>query len=362
MLNPNRLEHYLLDQANKDNINLLPTDARNIRISNLRKLSGGMTNNVYSLSLRYRSSETDKNRNLILKEFNNEDELWFHLHHLNEKTRPYMCEYDTEKALDKAGFPVPEVYVCESDPTFLDYPFLLMRQETASQINRRELKNFARLLAALHNLDFKTLNIRSLRNPKDGLEFAKDEITCLKQFLNQTDHFGFVKKDFDHAIGWLESRVEDMSCSKYSLIHGEYHPGHTLLTDKGKLKVIDWESAMIGDPAFDVGYAYHMIKCMYNEESAEKFFEEYKSDFSGEIDSRFEFYKVVALLVVSIDISSLITDPINAYRRFGKKALAKSLAFPFALFSSYIRDWLKRDFLLSFFYYSQNYIHELTGK
>ncbi len=361
MLNPNRLEHYLVNQANTDNNNLLPNDACNVRISNVKKLSGGITNNVYSLSLRYQSRETDKNRNLIFKGYNKEDGLLFYIHHLDKERRPYMREYDIEKALGKVGFPVPEVYVCESDPTFLDYPFLLMKQETASQITRSELKNFARLLAALHNLDFKTLNIRALRNPKDDLEFAKDQITCIKRFLNQTEHFGFVKKDFDHAIRWLESRVADMSCSKYSLIHGEYHPGHTLVTDKHKLEVIDWESAMIGDPAFDVGYAYHMVKCMFNDESANNFLEEYLRDSHGEIASRFEFYKVVALLVVSIDISSLITDPINAYRRFGRKALAKSLAFPFALFSSYVRDWLKRDFLLSFLYYSQNYIHGLTS-
>ena len=118
-------------------------------------------------------------------------------------------------------------------------------------------------LANLHNLNVKDLGIQSLRFPKDDFEFARNRLVCLKQYLNETRHYRDLKKDFNYALNWLESNVEVTNCPKYCLIHGEYHPGHTLITSDNRLKVIDWENVQIGDPAFDVGYAYHMIKLMY---------------------------------------------------------------------------------------------------
>lgn len=369
MLNQKKLENYLRLLAHYGNSSLLSKDASDIQVLNIKKLSGGMANNVYSFFLKFKEEESEQGLNLVLKGYNENVRLWFKIYHPDEEVRPYVREYDTLKALALVGFPVPQVYLCESDSFFLGYPFLIIQQEAIVQKSTNKLNSFATTLANLHNLNVNNLGIKSLRLPKDDSEFAKERLFCLKQFLRETRHYKFLKKDFDFAISWLESNAVYNNCSKYCLIHGEYHPGHTLLTNINRLSVIDWESVTIGDPAFDVGYAYHMVKLMDNdkeskigEKIAETFVSEYAKKFQGDLDQRLEFYKIVALLGVAIAVSSWITDPLAVCRRFGNEALARALAFPFLRSNFIANRWLNKDFLLSYLQYSRDYIKTTLRK
>jgi hypothetical protein len=135
------------------------------------------------------------------------------------------------------------------------------------------------------------------------------------------------------------------------------------MTSDERLEVIDWEGVALGDPAFDVGYAYHMVKLMNNvknpnsgERAAEHFVSEYTKNFQGDIHRRLEFYKVVGILGVTIEVSSWISNPLEAYRRFGHKALARALAFPFLRSNFLVKKWLNSDFLVSYLQYCQDFI------
>ena len=181
--------------------------------------------------------------------------------------------------------------------------------------------------------------------------------------MAETRHYRHLRKVFDYAIKWLELNASECKCSKYCLVHGEYHSGHTLITNNNVLEVIDWESAQIGDPAFDVGYAYHMIKLMNNETHAkngerlaERFISEYSHNFHGDIYQNLEFYKIVGLLGVAIVVSSYVSCPAEAYKRFGNKAMVQSLVFPIPHANYLFKRWLSNDFLVNFLSYSLNYI------
>lgn len=363
MLDPKKLEYFLRLLAHHGNSSLVPKDARDIRVLNMKKLSGGMANNVYSFLLRFNKEDSEQDLNLVLKGYNENVRLWFKIYHPDEEVRQYVREYDTLKALALVGFPVPQVYLYETDSFFLGYPFLIMRQETMVQESVSKLNSFATTLADLHNLKVDNLGIRSLRFPDDGSEFAKERLICLRQFVNETRHYRFLKRNFDYAINWLESNAAYNNCPKYCLIHGEYHPGHTILTNDNKLTVIDWESVTIGDPAFDVAYAYHMVKLMHDdknpkidEETAERFLSEYAQKFHGDVNQRLEFYKVVALLGVAVVVSSWISNPMEVYRSFGSKALIRALAFPFLRSQFLAKRWLDEDFLLSYLKYCHDFI------
>lgn len=363
MLNSKKLEYYLRLQANYGNHSLVPKDASGIRVLNVKKLSGGMANNVYSFLLKFNKGESEQSLNLVLKGYTENACLWLKINHPDEEVRQYVREYDTLKALALVGFPVPQVYLYESDSFFLGYPFLIMRQETVVQDSVSKLNSFATTLADLHNLKVDNLGIKSLRFPEDGSEFARERLMCLRQFVNETRHYRFLKKDFDYAISWLESNAAYNNSPKYCLIHGEYHPGHTLLTNDNKLIVIDWESVTIGDPAFDVAYAYHMVKLMYNdknskigEETAEIFLSEYAKKLHGDVNQRLEFYKIVALLGVAVAVSSWMSDPLEVYRRYGIEALARVLSFPFLRSNFLTKRWLNEDFLVSYLQYCHDFI------
>jgi len=363
MLESKRLEDYLRLTSHYGDFSLLPKSSSNVRVSNIKKLSGGVTNNTYSFLLTFTDEGSEQSFDLILKGYTENVGLWFTIYRPDEDVRQYVREFQALKTLARIGFPVPQVYLCECDSFFLGYPFIIMRKEKVIQESVNKLDCFASTLAHLHNLKVEELEIKSLRFPRDGYAFAKMRQMCLKQFLNETRHYRGVKKDFNYAIHWLESNVVDNNCPKYCLIHSEYHPGHTLMTNDNKLKVIDWEMVEIGDPAFDVGYAYHMIKLMNNEKNpnsgerdAEHFVSEYEKISRSDVHRRLEFYKVVGLLGVAIVVSSWISKPLDAYRCFGRKAFERALAYPFLQSHSLAKKWLNEDFLVSYLQYCQDFI------
>jgi aminoglycoside phosphotransferase (APT) family kinase protein len=302
MLDSKKLEDYLRLASHYGYFSIVPKGASNIRVSNIQKMSGGVTNETCSFLLTFTEKGFVRRFDLVMKAYSENFGLWSKVHHADEDARPYVREFQVLRSLGRVGFPVPDVYLCECDSFFFGYPFLIMRNEKVIRESMVKLDCFAAALAHLHNLNVDNLGIKSLRFPKDGSEFATKRLICLKQFVKETRHYRFLKKDFDYAISWLESNIAYNNCSEYCLIHGEYHPGHALLTNINGLIVIDWESVAIGDPAFDVGYAYHMVKLMYKnknckigEETAEIFLSEYNKQFHGDVHQRLEFYKVVAL-------------------------------------------------------------------
>jgi aminoglycoside phosphotransferase (APT) family kinase protein len=361
ILDSKRLENYLRLKSRYGDLSLIPEGASNIRVWDIKKLSGHMANNLSSFLLTFEKEGLEQQIDLVLKAYR--ENVAFNAHRPDEDIRKYVREFQALKSLESVGFPVPKAYFCECDSFFLGYPFVIMHKEQVIQGSVDKLDCFAATLARLHNLKVTELGIKALKFPKDASAFAREWQICLKYLLIENRHYRFLKKDFNYAINWLESNASDNICPKYCLIHGEYHPGHTVVTIENRMKVIDWEGVEIGDPAFDVGYAYHVVKLMNNEKnpnsgerSAKHFVSEYTKKFNGDIHSRLKFYQVVGVLRVAIAVSSWISNPIEAYRRFGYKSLARALAFPFFRSQLLAKKWLNEDFLVSYLQYCQDFI------
>ena len=364
MLDSKSLKKYLNLKSFYGDLSLIPKGSSNIRIANIKRLSEGLTNELYSFLLTFTIEGFDSQIDLVLKGYPESVALWFKTYRPNEDLRKYVREFEALKNLGRIGFPVPLVYLCESDSFFLGYPFVIMQREKKLQESVDRIDSFASTLARIHNLNVSEIEFKSIRFPNDDSAFVTEWLTRLKHFLSETRHYRDLRKTFNHAINWLELNAADNKCPQYCLIHGEYHPGHTLITKDGTLKVIDWEGVEIGDPAFDVGYAYHMVKLMCNEKkknsgekAAEQFVSEYKRNFNGDIDGRLDFYKVVGILETTIEVSSWMSNPLVAYRRFGRRALARSLAFPFLRSNFLVEKWLNADFIVSYLKYCQDFIN-----
>ncbi len=358
-MEPKQLEDYIRFKSTHGYFNLMPKNDGAFKVVNLRKLTGGVTNSVYSFTLNIDQGPTQQNINLIMKSYTGRNSIWFSNPHIDEEQRPYVREYETLNALTQIGFPVPQAYLCETNSKFFGFPFILISKEEGNNVNIDQIGSFAITLATLHNLTIDQLGLQSLRFPRDSLEFANTKVACLKHFMKTTKHYGFLKRNFSSAINWLDSYSLNVSCPKYCLLHGEYHPRHTLLTNNSELTVIDWENAEIGDPAFDVAYAYNTVKLMYAnsaEEPAEIFLAEYIKKFKGEIQQRLEFYKMVSLLGVAIVVSTWISNPIEAYKSFGKQAFLRAMTFPVFHSDVFANRLLGKDFLTSFLDYCQDYI------
>jgi aminoglycoside phosphotransferase (APT) family kinase protein len=312
-----------------------------------------MSQNVYSMSLTYTEGGTTQQRNLVLKTYlpQNIDPVLKAYNH-NEDLRRYVREFQTLKSLQRVGFPVPEAYLCESDSSFLGYPFVIMQKEDIIKKSADELDCFAATLARLHNLRVSTLGINILKSPEDEYAFAKRWPIHFKHYLNlETKHDKRLKEKFDLAIKWLSSNAPDTYCPRYSLIHGDYHPANVYSTKDSRTIVLDWESVEIGDPAFDVGYAYHFIKFFSDpknpnlaERIAERFLSEYSRNFRGDISQRLEFYKMVGLLGLAIYYSSGLSSFAKAYRYHERQVLS-SIPFLGGLFIFLGFPFIRRPYI-----------------
>jgi aminoglycoside phosphotransferase (APT) family kinase protein len=328
-----RLEDYLSNSRNVSN--LIPENAHSIKVSNVLKIGGGFWSDVFSISLTYENRGSNQQRNLILKTYlvNIDPVMEAYIH--DEELRKCVREFQALRSLGRFGFNSPEVYLCECDPRFLGYPFVIMQKEEIAKKNINEIMDcFGATLAQLHNLQSAAQGITALRTPKDGYAFAKRWPLYFKQYLNlETKHPENFKKKINLAIQWLNSEESNNYCTKYCLVHGDYHPGNVCVTKDSRMIVLDWDSIEIGDPAFDVGYAYHFIKFFGDpknpnsiERTAERFISEYKRNFQGDISPRLEYYKMVGLLGTSIYCSSGLSNPILTYKYHRRKVLP---TFPF---------------------------------
>lgn len=317
-----RLEDYLRATSLNSSSNLIPKGAHSIKVSNIINIGGVNSQNVYSLSLTYVEAETARHRKLVLKTYRPQNiDPVLEAYIYNEDLRRWVREFQTLRSLGRVGFPVPEVYLCENDSSFLGFPFVIMNREETVQKIPTDLDSFAATLAHLHNLSVADLKIDVLRSPEDEYAFARRWPIHFKHYLNlENKHDKRIRKDFDIAVRWLDSNAPNTYCPQYRLIHGDYHPANVSSTKDSRMIVLDWESVEIGDPAFDVGYAYHFIKFFSDptnpdsaEKIAERFVSEYTRNFHGDISRSLEFYKIVGILSISIYCSSGLSSFTKAY-------------------------------------------------
>jgi thiamine kinase-like enzyme len=322
-------------------LGFLPKGFSFVSISDIKRLNG--SNEVYSFRLTYRNKGCEQRINLVLKayvrdlepvlktrancgSFSSLSRTCPQLYYGN--TKICVKEFQVLRGLERVGFPVPKAYLCELDSNVLGNPFIIMQEEQLTQNDSERIELFAKNLARLHSLDVTTLGINALKAPEDTGAFARRCLLYFKILLNlSSKHNKALKKDFEFAIRWLESNVSNTTCSKYCLLHGDYRAHlNTILTKDSRMVVLDWETAEIGDPAYDVGYAYARIRSESGEETADRFVKEYVRYFDGDLAERLLFFKLVGYLRPAIIHSSILSNPLTAYEIRGTKAF---FLFPF---------------------------------
>lgn len=91
------------------------------------------------------------------------------------------------------------------------------------------------------------------------------------------------------ALAFLERHVDDVYCMDYVVCHCDMNHNNWLLTEDDQLYLIDWDSAMIADPAIDIGmllYAY------IPREQWVSWLEEYGKKFDEQLQLRMKWYTI----------------------------------------------------------------------
>ena len=340
-ISKNLAQYFSAIMLSGGKLDFLPNGATFVSISDVGKLGG--SNNVYSFLLTYRDAGCKQRSNLVLKAYVkalepvlNLDANYKSFSSLSYTYPQLFCgnlercikEFQVLRSLERVGFPAPRAYLCERDSKVLGHPFIIMQKEEQPQNSTYNMDYFAKNLALIHSLDVTTLGVDALKAPEDMYAFARRTVLYFKILMNLSPrHSKGLKKDFELAIRWLESNVSNTRCPSYCLLHGDYRARlNTFLAKDSRLVVIDWESAEIGDPAFDVGYAYTRMRADLGEKDADRFVQDYMSYFDGDLADRVLFYKLAAHLRLAILHSSILSNPLTAYKIHGTKAF---LLFPF---------------------------------
>lgn len=216
----------------------------NPRVKDLRRLSGGASQESWRFTLAAEAGEED----LVLRRAP------------GGKSRGAVAFVDlaTEAALlraaGEAGVPVPAVRWTLADDDGLG-PGYVMRAVEGETLPKKILRDAAyagvrpklarqcgEILARLHATPAQSLPELPLLDADAQLE----------QLRGLYDGFGERRPVLELAFRWLADRAP--ACERPTLVHGDFRNGNLMVGADGVRAVLDWELSHTGDPMEDLGW------------------------------------------------------------------------------------------------------------
>jgi thiamine kinase-like enzyme len=99
------------------------------------------------------------------------------------------------------------------------------------------------------------------------------------------------------ALHWLERHMSLLQCDEYVVCHCDINHNNWLLAEDGKLYLIDWDGAMIADPAIDIGM---LLYTYIPEEKWEDWLELYGLELTDDLRFRMKWYAIAQTLYLLI--------------------------------------------------------------
>ncbi|MFC6952833.1 phosphotransferase family protein [Halorubellus litoreus] len=171
--------------------------------------------------------------------------------------------------LASTDVPAPSVVASSDDEGLLGAPLLVQAYvdgdvvPLGSDLPERFRRPAARervahdlvdVLAAIHDVDVAPLaDALDVVSPCEQVERSRARLDAA------TDATGLDVPALDAVGDWLHRHAPDGpgTASDGALVHGDYRPGNVLLApgdDPAIAAVLDWETAMLGDPLTELGY------------------------------------------------------------------------------------------------------------
>lgn len=97
------------------------------------------------------------------------------------------------------------------------------------------------------------------------------------------------------ALIYLEEHMPNLDSQFYTVCHGDVNHNNWLLSDQDELFIVDWEGAMIADPAIDIG----MILYTYNKEvDWEAWLADYGINYTIDLEKRMKWYTIIQAIAM----------------------------------------------------------------
>jgi aminoglycoside phosphotransferase (APT) family kinase protein len=215
-------------------------------ITNLEFISTGFSNDIAKFNLKYYTNKYDFSKGVVFKDYSR-----------SYKGNTGLTKYKKELAifnnlLNNNLINVPEVYFTDDERKLI----LMEKIEGVTldvvDINHvgkfnSALKMFGESLAYIHLLDFKAID-KDIGDFNINSEvYLKNYIELLKNRILSFNEWGYLP-----ILNSIYDRFKAVNFENVCLNHGDYHFLNTILTNKDKLYILDWEKAKIADFRYDI--------------------------------------------------------------------------------------------------------------
>ena len=184
----------------------------------------------------------------------------------NDSFLDELTQFNLLDLLHKAGMRVPAPVLVETDPAWLDAPFMLVEHApgTTAQpeywlpvADRNVVLDLARQMAILHKQPVEKVGqgLRPSRSSFDT-ESWKAELEEMASEWHALARWPSIT--MSAAISWLRANVDCMD-DRRSIVHNDMIFHNVLAEDGNITAVLDWEQAAIGHPGEDLGYCYPVV-------------------------------------------------------------------------------------------------------
>ncbi len=279
-------------------------DRRALAVRNIKKHTEGFSLETYSFDVEWQRDGRATSERLVIRK---------------EPPAGLLEPYDLEPqfrvlaAVEDTPVVAPKVFWYEQDPAILGTPFYVMEWVEGSvplpatdeagnlpfpDAEQRQSigRDYARVLAAIHQVDWKAKELDFLGVPRDGRDAAERVIDMWAGYIERASLAP--QPMMTEALGWLRRNVP--ADAPVTLVHGDYRTGNFIMRGNRIVAFLDWELVHLGDPMEDIawstsriwagesGLAGHLLK-------REELYQWYQEAGGAEIDEeRIRFYEVLS--------------------------------------------------------------------
>jgi len=208
-------------------------------------------------------------------------------------------EFTVMGRLGEAGYPVPRVHAVETDADALGVPFMIMDWiEGHSMMDDflgtpleelgPHLEAFTKLFVDLHRIDAAPIFPESPR--------FEDTSSYLEMALERTarglDETG--PPWLRPVLDWLDEHRHGVSPGRFSVLHGDFHPGNIMARPDGSHAVIDWGASSLGDPREDLMWTVLLASAFWGRPFGETILGAYQRAAGEEVGDA-GFFEVAAI-------------------------------------------------------------------
>ncbi len=176
-------------------------------------------------------------------------------------------EYRVIRALADSGVPVPGALALCEEPGVLGTPFFVMEYVpgrvfrephlagVSPAFRRAVFEDMARVLAALHTVDYEAVGLGTFGRPGNYFQRQIDRWSGIYR-ASQTVRI----EAMERLLEWLPANIPPDDTT--TIVHGDYRLGNMIVhpTEPRIVAVLDWELSTLGHPLADLAYTclpYH---------------------------------------------------------------------------------------------------------